>query len=41
MIAEHPELELIAIATSSGAHAEIALYCIDHGINVIIENPWL
>ena len=39
MIAEHPDLELIAIATSSGAHAEIALYCIDHGINVIIEKP--
>lgn len=39
MIEEHPELELIAIATSSGAHAEIALYCIEHGINVIIEKP--
>lgn len=39
MIAEHPEIELIAIATSSGAHAEIALYCIDHGINLIIEKP--
>ena len=39
MIEEHPELELIAIATSSGLHAEIALYCIDHGINVIIEKP--
>ena len=37
MIAEHPELELVAIATSSGNHAEIALYCIDNGINVIIE----
>ena len=37
MIEAHPELELVAIATSSGAHAEIALYCIDHGINVIIE----
>lgn len=39
MIQEHPELELVAIATSSGAHAEIALYCIDHNINVIIEKP--
>ena len=39
MIEEHPEIELIAIATSSGAHAEIALYCIDNGINVIIEKP--
>ena len=39
MVDEHPELELVAIATSSGLHAEIALYCIDHGINVIIEKP--
>ncbi|MCR4841108.1 MAG: Gfo/Idh/MocA family oxidoreductase [Lachnospiraceae bacterium] len=39
MIEEHPEIELIAIATSSGNHAEIALYCIDKGINVIIEKP--
>jgi predicted dehydrogenase len=39
MIEEHPDLELIAIATSSGLHAEIALHCIDHGINVIIEKP--
>lgn len=39
MIDEHPELELIAIATDSGIHAEIALYCIDKGINVIIEKP--
>ncbi|MBQ3461154.1 MAG: Gfo/Idh/MocA family oxidoreductase [Solobacterium sp.] len=39
MIAKHPDLELIAIATSSGNHAEIALYCIDHGINLIIEKP--
>lgn len=39
MVDEHPELELVAIATSSGDHAKIALYCIDHGINVIIEKP--
>lgn len=39
LVDEHPELDLVAIATSSGAHAEIALYCIDHGINVIIEKP--
>lgn len=39
MLEKHPDLELVAIATSSGAHAEIALNCIDHGINVIIEKP--
>ena len=26
-------------STESGSHAEIALYCIDHGINLIIEKP--
>lgn len=31
--------ELVGIATESGLHAEIALYCIDHGIHVIIEKP--
>lgn len=30
---------LVSIATESGPHAEIALYCIDKGINVIIEKP--
>lgn len=33
------DLDLIGITTESGLHAEIALYCIDHGINVIIEKP--
>ena len=39
MVDEHPELRLISIATDSGVHAKIALYCIDKGINVIIEKP--
>ena len=39
MIKEHPDLDLVAIATPSGNHAEIALYLIDNGINVIIEKP--
>ena len=39
MLDGHLELELVAIATSSGAHARIALDCIDRGINVIIEKP--
>ncbi len=39
MIESIPNLQLVAVATESGIHAEIALYCIDHGINVIIEKP--
>lgn len=31
--------EIVSIATESGKHAEIALYCIEHGIHVIIEKP--
>lgn len=33
------EIELVSIATESGLHAEIALYCIEKGIHVIIEKP--
>lgn len=36
---EENDLELVGIATESGIHAEIALYCIAHGIHVIIEKP--
>lgn len=39
MLDEHPELDLISIATESGKHAAIALDCIDAGANVIIEKP--
>lgn len=35
--AEKPEL--IGICTESGKHAEIALFCIEHGCNCIIEKP--
>ncbi len=34
---EHPDL--VAIATESGEHAKIAVYCLQHGANVIIEKP--
>lgn len=39
MVQEHPELDIVAIATDSGVHAEISLFCMDHGINVIVEKP--
>lgn len=39
MLSEHPDIQLASIATESGVHAEIALACIDAGVNVIIEKP--
>ncbi len=33
------DIDLVSIATYSGFHAEIACFCIQHGINVIIEKP--
>ena len=36
---EEVQPELVGIATESGVHAQIALYCIDHGVNCIIEKP--
>ncbi len=39
MILENPDLQLVSIATESGVHAEIALFCIEQKINVIIEKP--
>ena len=38
MIAEKKP-EIVAIATESGLHAEIALFCIKEGIHCIIEKP--
>lgn len=36
---EEDDIQLVAIATESGLHAQIALDCIDAGVNVIIEKP--
>ena len=36
MVAEEKP-DLVSIATESGIHAEIALYCIEQGVNLIIE----
>lgn len=38
MLAEN-DIQLAAIATQSGLHAQIALDCIDRGVHVIIEKP--
>ena len=38
MLSEN-DITLVSIATESGIHAEIALYCIDQGVNLIIEKP--
>ena len=38
LLAEN-DITLASIATESGIHAEIALHCIDNGVNVIIEKP--
>lgn len=39
MIDKHRDLDIVAIATDSGMHAEIALYCLKKKINVIVEKP--
>lgn len=36
---EKEEIELAAIATPSGKHAEIAAYCLEHGVHLIVEKP--
>lgn len=36
---EEIQPELVSIATESGIHAEIAIFCINHGVHVIIEKP--
>lgn len=36
---EKEKPELVAIATESGKHAQIALKCMDYGCNLIIEKP--
>lgn len=38
MIKEN-HIDLISIATESGLHAEIALYCIAKGVHIVIEKP--
>ncbi len=39
MLCENPGLDLVSVATPSGSHGEIGLFCIEKGMNVIIEKP--
>lgn len=39
VLLEECKPDFVSIATESGIHAEIALYCIEHGVHVIIEKP--
>ncbi len=36
---QHEQLDLIAICTESGKHAQIAIDCMEKGIHVIVEKP--
>ena len=36
---EKEKPEIVAVCTESGKHAEIAMFCISHGCNCIIEKP--
>lgn len=36
---EEVKPEMVSIATESGIHAEIAIFCINHGVHVIVEKP--
>lgn len=36
---ENEDIDVVTIATESGYHAEIALYCLNKGKNVIVEKP--
>lgn len=36
---DEEEIDVVTIATESGYHAEIAIYCMKKGINAIIEKP--
>ena len=36
---ENEEIDIVTIATESGYHAEIAIYCMNKGKHVIVEKP--
>ena len=40
MIDNEPELDGVSICTYNTAHAEPAIYALDHGVNVLLEKPF-
>ncbi|WP_244834595.1 Gfo/Idh/MocA family oxidoreductase [Clostridium sp. BJN0001] len=36
---DNEDLDVVTVATESGYHAKIAIYAMEHGINVIVEKP--
>ena len=36
---QNEELDFVSIATVSGVHGEIALYCAEQGVNFLVEKP--
>ena len=40
MIEKEPELDVISVCTYNTQHAGPAIYCLDHGLHVIVEKPF-
>ncbi len=38
-LVQNNEIDFVSIATESGSHAEIALFCMERGVHVIVEKP--
>lgn len=36
---DHEEIDVVTIATESGHHAQISIYCMEHGKHVVVEKP--
>jgi predicted dehydrogenase len=39
MLAQHPEIDVVCIATPNGLHATQALYCLEQKKHVVVEKP--
>ena len=40
MIEKEPELEVVSVCTYNTQHAGPTIYCLDHGLHVIVEKPF-